>query len=655
MSSRGSLRSPSSAANIDPPPTPATSGIMGLSTDSNPKKPVVWLDAYDNPVASIRAYSCHVAMASVDDNADNNLLIADMSQKLKVFANTALVREIPLLEVPVALCTYYMDDDSIPGRRPPAVAVACEDSVYIYKSLRPFSKFTLPPFPPYPAECTYWEQASTGQIDPGKLSEKLVELKAKGVHLSSKSLNLLRIDDALQMFQYVEAHKGPLPHTQTSITCLAVINKCKEEERSVGCLVIGTESSQVLVLEPSATSIRGRFQLKAPPVVMNCTGTLDVDYKIVVACRNQCVYIICNGELTGTPLDLDAQAVGVVIGSKYIFVGCMNDVVYAFQLRGRKSLALVMPCAISCLEILHHQITSSKALLVALSNGEVRVYSDVSKTLLSTIQMPSAVTAMRYGQYGRENGTLVLITESGALYVKILSRVSSNLSSSAGIPALSPELEVPLPIPKKHSLYMDQVHREVEQSPSMHRTFQREVFKLRLQTTRAFVQAFTEQRGQISFTTPKIASPPSTASSSSSPPSNATASASVSTIATAASTPVASLTSGAALWLAAQVQGLGPVFHLKLTVENAGSQAAHNVPVAISHDLHAYSIPRTFFEIPVLLPGTSQRLECKVQCLDQRRAATSPITVYVCGSQASTVPVVSAVVEMPAAALLLLG
>lgn len=60
---------------------------------------------------------------------------------------------------------------------------------------------------------------------------------------------------------------------------------------------------------------------------------------------------------------------------------------------------------------------NTKALIVALSNGEVRVYNE--KLLVSVHVSPNPVTALWFGRYGREDNTLLAITKSGALDIKV--------------------------------------------------------------------------------------------------------------------------------------------------------------------------------------------------------------------------------------------
>ena len=86
---------------------------------------------------------------------------------------------------------------------------------------------------------------------------------------------------------------------------------------------------------------------------------------------------------------------------------------------------------------------------------------------------------MKFGSYAREDATLALVHRRGALSLKVLAR-NANLEStdiSAGPP---PEQDIPLNVPKKTKLYVEQTEREREQAGDMHRVFQRELCKLRL-------------------------------------------------------------------------------------------------------------------------------------------------------------------------------
>jgi Bardet-Biedl syndrome 1 protein len=75
------------------------------------------------------------------------------------------------------------------------------------------------------------------------------------------------------------------------------------------------------------------------------------------------------------------------------------------------------------------------------------------------------VRAMRFGRFSREDNALALAMRSGAVVVKMLQR-SANVGDEAGGAAVGgppPEQDVPLPLPQKTQLYVDQTEREKEQ------------------------------------------------------------------------------------------------------------------------------------------------------------------------------------------------
>src|SRR5690242_14442725 len=103
---------------------------------------------------------------------------------------------------------------------------------------------------------------------------------------------------------------------------MAVLKKNREEDTAIGNLIIGTESSQILIFEPSASSIFKKIQLKTVPVFLITSGLLDVEYRIVIACRNGSIYTIKNGELSGIAIELEVQPVGLVRIDRHIMIGC---------------------------------------------------------------------------------------------------------------------------------------------------------------------------------------------------------------------------------------------------------------------------------------------------------------------------------------------
>lgn len=125
------------------------------------------------------------------------------------------------------------------------------------------------------------------------------------------------------------------------------------------------------------------------------------------------------------------------------------------------------------------RVQTIQAVMVALTNGEVRLYSD--KYLITTIKndvrlgfvnplVQDIVTAMTFGVYGREEGCLLMNYKSGGLAAKILQR-QANLQASTLKPGPPPEQDIPLNVPKKTKVFVDLTTREKESSVSMHRIF----------------------------------------------------------------------------------------------------------------------------------------------------------------------------------------
>ncbi len=57
-------------------------------------------------------------------------------------------------------------------------------------------------------------------------------------------------------------------------------------------VVIGTENREILILTPAGSAIAVKCTLPSVPVFMAISGTLDVEYRITVACRDNNVYTV---------------------------------------------------------------------------------------------------------------------------------------------------------------------------------------------------------------------------------------------------------------------------------------------------------------------------------------------------------------------------
>lgn len=96
----------------------------------------------------------------------------------------------------------------------------------------------------------------------------------------------------------------------------------------------------------------------------------------------------------------------------------MADALHCYTGKGTKQYSLYMPASILTMQLL--ATTSSrmtKCVVVALANGEVRVYND--KTLVSLHTSASPVSGLCAGRYAREDNSLITVNSAGGLDIKV--------------------------------------------------------------------------------------------------------------------------------------------------------------------------------------------------------------------------------------------
>ena len=86
--------------------------------------------------------------------------------------------------------------------------------------------------------------------------------------------------------------------------------------------------------------------------------------------------------------------------------------------QGRQQWSLKMPADIMAIEVLDYKAKSLLGLLVALSNCEIHTYVD--KTHVDTIVTEDVVTAMKFGRFGREDSTLVIVTRGHTMALSFM-------------------------------------------------------------------------------------------------------------------------------------------------------------------------------------------------------------------------------------------
>nr|XP_030689348.1 Bardet-Biedl syndrome 1 protein isoform X9 [Globicephala melas] len=523
-----------------------------------------WLDAHYDPMANIHTFSACLQLADLHGDGEYKLVVGDLGPggqqpRLKVLKGPTVLSESPLPALPAAAATFLMEQHE---PRTPALALASGPCVYVYKNLRPYFKFSLPQLPPNPLEQDLWNQAKEAQdrIDPLTLKEMLEGIREKAeVPLSVQSLRFLQLELS-EMEAFVNQHKSKSIRRQTVITTMTTLKKNLADEDAVSCLVLGTENKELLVLDPEAFTVLAKMSLPSVPVFLEVSGQFDVEFRLAAACRNGNIYMLRrDSKRPKYCIELSAQPVGLVRVHKVLVVGSNQDSLHGFTHKGKRLWTVQMPAAILTMNLLEQRSRGLQAVMAGLANGEVRIYRD--KALLSIVRTPDAVTSLCFGRYGREDHTLIMTTRGGGLIIKILKRTAVFVEGGgeAGPP---PAQAMKLNMPRKTRLYVDQTLREREAGTAMHRTFQADLYLLRLRAARAYAQALESSLSPVSATAREP---------------------------------------------------------LKLhAVNTSTARPILGLLVCFLYNEGLYALPRAFFKVPLLVPGLNYPLETFVESLSDK-------------------------------------
>lgn len=567
---------------------------------SNTKKSGPWLNAWHDPVAGMKAYSNGLAFS--DLHSDNNyfLLIADHNMKLKAYRGTSLITQQDLVEPPAALCAFYSDSGAT---KTPSVAVACGACVYIYRNMRPFYKFTVPEARLGVMESEVWTSLKDSSMLPGDIInavDKLKKARENGENLAPRSTGLIATEDPTTRESHIKEWINQ-PLSESPCVCtMSSLKRLRDDPDSTCMLVIGLENGHILFLDPPG-SVTTVVQLPSASTHISVSGKFEVEYRVVVACRNGKVYTIKNGEsrhsavVTGTIIDVESQILAIARHPKCIHLSTMDKHIHCMYAKGRKMYSIVLPACASDLQAFERQ--GQECLLAALQCGEVRLYN--GKSCIHTLYMHGNVpTALCFGRFGREESALAIISENGSLTLKFLDRRANlaPLTVDAGPP---PEQDTPLNIPAKTRLYVEQTQRERDQAGDMHRIFQRDLCRLRLATARAYVSAVTS----------------------------------------GGTCPVSTIR------LTAECRGLGPNFKLRITLVNSSNKSIIGACIAFTFDMNLYRLESGVISVPVLIPSVPTCVQVGVRSIDSMGTAGSIKAIVLLEN--STKPAIFAVINMP--------
>ena len=132
-------------------------------------------------------------------------------------------------------------------------------------------------------------------------------------------------------------------------------------------------------------------------------------------------------------------------------------------MKGNCLWSVKQPALITTIEAIDVERQGLRLIAVALDNRQIHLYQDRHR--VDVIETDDTIVSMKYGRFGREDNTLVMVGRSGGLTIKILKRTAKFTIKEFGeLPAQT--VNSKLNIPKKTKLFVDQTMREREQSVS---------------------------------------------------------------------------------------------------------------------------------------------------------------------------------------------
>lgn len=291
------------------------------------------------------------------------------------------------------------------------VAISVGPSILFYRNMKPYFKYTVPSLLISPIEHDVWNKLSSDR--PINFDKHINELKNVNFsEITALSQKLLRIpSDDRESF--IKENSDPKLQRLSNIVSLNSIYKNLEEEKSPNCLIITTDSGDVLIMDIQSFNIVHQAKVcnfTCTPDLVSAHGSFQNDFRIVISTRESSVCIIRKNWYEGReiiklekaatslcllPVD---QTIAVVSADKLMCYSKKGKLLWSIKL---KETALSMtPLSLPYLGI--------SMVCVGLQGGCVQIYS--KKLLVDEINVNDPVTAMIFGKLGQEENVLTMVS-----------------------------------------------------------------------------------------------------------------------------------------------------------------------------------------------------------------------------------------------------
>ena len=336
-----SIMDASNTISTQPQPDSPQSRLSEISSGSGP-----WLNAWYDPMAHLKRTSARIATVDITNDGNHALLVVDDSKRLKVFRGMNLISSHKLLDHASCLAVFHPSSDSKtttttisssatkPSSSLPAIAVATGCYIYIYRSMRPYYKFTLPTLSVDAEELSIWSRCRSGEYAVNHALDALTALSLKTKELSFRSLFILSITERRDQIKYMTSYSGTELVRNSCITTMTAIHRGDSDVNAVSSLVIGTESAELHFLDFSGSQITKSMQIPSVPFSVVVIGLLSIDYRVIVATRSAIIYTLRNGKLLGNYIEMESAITAMAAFNQNIIVSTLNRTLSAFHIKG---------------------------------------------------------------------------------------------------------------------------------------------------------------------------------------------------------------------------------------------------------------------------------------------------------------------------------
>lgn len=403
---------------------------------------------------------------------------------------------------PSAICPFYQPSKS---NQPiaPYLAMAEGSNIYMYQrnntsnaNTTAASKFVLPSLEMNVLEKEIWK-STTLPTESDEVDSEIVkdlETSLRGLvestytELSTRGKEFLSLETDIEKVAFFREVVGSGAYSLSqspSITCMAVLKKNIDEEQAIGYLVVGTEEKIVYIIDPARNRILERFQLSSPISQISTWGLYDINYRLIVICRDSSVYLL-KGDTCKRIVQLEVPHIAMLSFEDSVLIANWNCQVESFNMEGKRMFALQLPAPITALSPFVIRSKNIQAYMVGLENQQVRIYHQ--RHLLSTVELSGIPMYLHFGMFSREPSTLVAVCTHGGVCIRILRRhgpsaiqaLITEVLNTTERKLVAPEEETPISIPKKSRLYLDWMEREKSSSADMYKLYQNNLLKFKL-------------------------------------------------------------------------------------------------------------------------------------------------------------------------------